>query len=195
MSEDDQSILSDNSDASGFSSFSKLSLQSSRLRQQRRQHPGGVDVILSRHGLPTKTVTRSSTGDQRSAAPTTVHVPASAVEGEVFEDNDPPLQAARGEGSSRRQVIHEDHQKSSSTEEKSVTSSLVVAAPKIREAVSTTIATGTTVTPSSGTQAAHKRASGIGHRFSNVLGISKKNANPNGTGKFLIFLLQISVRN
>ncbi|KAL5104518.1 Regulating synaptic membrane exocytosi protein 2 [Taenia crassiceps] len=184
LSEDDQSFLSDNSEASGFSSFSKLSLQSNRLRQRQHQRINASKMSSTRRRVS------HSRADCRS--------PSHDLLAETGEEEEEEVEEAAatmddgGKQSRRREERPLDDQpKSSSTEEKSVSSSTAAAAstttgsgagltePAITSTAAATKVTAATATPS----AARKRRSSIGHRFSNVLGISKKNTATSGTDK------------
>lgn len=199
MSEDDQSFLSDNSEASEFSSFSKLSLQSNRLRQRQRQRLNTGSTKLgptggARHLSPRMSRSRP---DCRSP-PQDLLAETGEEEGE--DDQGGGIEPIRTDldggrrksdrGREERSAL-DDQPKSSSTEEKSASSS-TPAGMSARIASSVASAPPTDIgssagapkspTASSQSAAARKRRSSIGHRFSNVLGISKKNTTASGAG-------------
>lgn len=113
-------------------------------------------------------------------------------EGEVgLEQGRMPSSQASSSGDTRkppqdRRHPFDDQPKSSSTEEKSASSSTAAATTTGTIAVSKTAAITAHISSaeSSAAMVARKRRSSIGHRFSNVLGISKKNTTSSGTGKF-----------
>ncbi|KAH9283104.1 Regulating synaptic membrane exocytosis protein 1 [Echinococcus granulosus] len=183
LSEDDQSFLSDNSEASGFSSFSKLSLQSNRLRQRQHQR-----LNASKLGSAARRISRSRADcyspSQDLLAETGEEEEAELEEAAAMEDEG---KQSRG----REERPPDDQPKSSSTEEKSVSSSTAAAASTVAvssggftETTTMTTAGATKATAAAATPStARKRRSSIGHRFSNVLGISKKNTATSGTDK------------
>uniref|UniRef100_A0A0R3W3X9 Regulating synaptic membrane exocytosis protein 2 n=1 Tax=Taenia asiatica TaxID=60517 RepID=A0A0R3W3X9_TAEAS len=185
LSEDDQSFLSDNSEASGFSSFSKLSLQSNRLRQRQHQR-----LNPSKMGSTRRRVSHSR-ADCRSPSQDLLAETGEEEEEDVEETAAATVDNEGKQNRGREERPPDDQPKSSSTEDKSVSSSTAavpstaagssvgLTEPTITSTAGATKATPATATPS----AVRKRRSSIGHRFSNVLGISKKNAASSGTDK------------
>lgn len=203
LSEDDQSFLSDNSEASEFSSFSKLSLQSNRPRQRQRQRLNTGSAKLGPSGGARRISPRISHPDCRSPQQELLAETGEEEEGEEDHGDDTgPNRRDFDESRQKPGRVREerpgldDQPKSSSTEEKSASSSAPATrvAPSVASEPATDIGSSTggpkSPTASSHPAAHRKRRSSIGHRFSNVLGISKKNTAAAGAGKFISFLNQ-----
>ncbi|KAM7538442.1 hypothetical protein Aperf_G00000077011 [Anoplocephala perfoliata] len=200
LSEDDQSFLSDNSEASEFSSFSKLSLQSSRLRQRQRQglNTGSTKVSSSKRRVSPR-ISRSRPdcrSPQQDLLAEAGEEDENAEGGEVLEPIQTNPDIGRGKSDRGKEERSPDDQpKSSSAEEKSASSSTAAGVSKVATSIASATSTGgsadTAPTPkapkspaaSSSSTAARKRRSSIHHKFSNVLGRSKKNTAISGADK------------
>ena len=210
LSEDDQSFLSDNSEASGFSSFSKLSLQSNRLRQRQRLNTSKMGPA-GRHVSPrisrSRPDCRSPSQNLLAEAGEEEEEAEAEVEGEGEMVDEPPNEDERRRGTKKRDEDRpaDDQPKSSSTEERSASSSTAAAtvavssgtsgAPSLVTTASAGEASKSAASASSvAAPAARKRRSSIGHRFSNVLGISKKNTVASGTGLFGYLIVYYDVK-